>query len=176
MPPVNRARLADDVVGRNQFQFDSNGHATQCPLGHSPPILSSNNRIRRSLHAIFDGSTCRACSMLDQCPVRAPNHRERRCPVRNTRGDFRLEITPALRLKDQIYAAQQTPHWKDRYKIRSGIEATFSELKRSYGIGKRPVRRMSKVLFAVACKLTGCNITRWAKAHLAFSRMVISAL
>jgi hypothetical protein len=168
MAPVNRGRLADDVVGRDIFQFDSRGFATKCPMGSSPidhRTLSGNNTTRRSLHAIFDGNTCRSCTMLDQCPVRAPNHRDPGCHARETVGDFRLEITPELRLRDQMYSNQQTTQWKDRYKIRSGIEATNSELKRSHGIGKLRVRRAVKVCFAVACKLIACNIKRWAKAH-----------
>jgi hypothetical protein len=67
-----------------------------------------------------------------------------------------------------MYANQQTTSWKERYKIRSGIEATNSEAKRSYGIGKLRVRRAVKVLFAVSCKLIACNVKRWAKAHFAF--------
>lgn len=171
--PVNRARLSDDVMGRDCFQFDAEGFVQGCPLGHSPidhRILSGNNTTCRSLHAIFDGDICRSCTMLDQCPVRAPNHRHRGCPVRATAGDFRLEITPEIRLRDHMYAVQQTCAWKDRYKIRSGIEATNSELKRTYGIGKLRVRRATKVGFAVACKVIACNIKRWAKAHTASGR------
>jgi hypothetical protein len=166
--PVNRSRLSDETLGRDLFHFDAKGFATTCPMGHSPidhRILSSNNTTRRSLHAIFDGDRCRACTMLDHCPVRTPNHRHRGCGARDTVGHFRLEITPEIRLRDQMYANQQTTEWKERYKIRSGIEATASELKRSHGIGKLRVRRAVRVCFAVACKLTACNIKRWAKAH-----------
>lgn len=168
MTPVNRGRLSDAVVGRDLFQFDSSGLATECPMGHSPidhRILSHNNTTSNSLHAIFDGDTCRSCTMLDQCPVRAPNHRNRGCGARDTVGDFRLEITPEIRLRDHMYCIQQTTEWKDRYRIRSGIEATNSELKRSHGIGKLRVRRIAKVCFAVACKVIACNIKRWAKAR-----------
>jgi hypothetical protein len=166
--PVNRSRLSDEIMGRDRFQFDSEGFATKCPMGHNPishRILSSNNTTRRSFHAIFDGDICRSCKMLDQCPVRAPNHRSRGCKPRDTVGDFRLEITPGIRLRDQMYSNQQTTEWKDRYKIRSGIEATNSELKRSHGLGRLRVRRAAKVCFAVACKVIACNIKRWAKAH-----------
>jgi hypothetical protein len=166
--PVNRSRLSDEIMGRDRFQFDSEGFATKCPMGHGPighRMLSSNNTTRRSLYAIFDGDICRSCKMLDQCPVRAPNHRSRGCKPRDTLGDFRLEITPEIRLRDQMYSNQQTTEWKDRYKIRSGIEATNSELKRSHGLGKLRVRRAAKVCFAVACKVIACNIKRWAKAH-----------
>jgi hypothetical protein len=171
--PVNRSRLSDDIMGRDLFQFDSEGFAAKCPLGHSPidhRILSGNNSTRRSLHAIFNGDICRSCNRLDQCPVRTPNHRNRGCQARDTVGDFRLEITPEIRLRDEMYSLQQTKEWKDRYKIRSGIEATNSELKRSHGLGKLRVRRAAKVCFAVACKVIACNIKRWATAHTALER------
>lgn len=170
MTPVNRGPLPDDVISRDLFQFDSEGLATECPMGHKPidhRILSHNNTTGSSLHAIFDGDTCRSCAMLDQCPVRAPNHRNRGCQARDTVGDFRMEVTPEIRLRDHMYSIQQTTEWKDRYRIRSGIEATNSELKRSHGIGKLRVRRMAKVCFAVACKVIACNIKRWAKAQAA---------
>ena len=171
--PVNRSRLSDDTMGRDLFHFDSKGLVTQCPEGHKPidhRILSGNNTTRRSLHAIFDGNICRSCTKLDHCPVRAPNHRNRGCQARDTTGDFRLEITPEIRLRDQMYSLQQTTEWKDRYKIRAGIEATNSELKRAHGIGRLRVRRAAKVCFAVACKVIACNIKRWAKAHMAWKR------
>ena len=173
MAPVNRGRLSDEIMGRDLFRFDSAGFATECPMGYRSihhRILSGNNTTRRSLHAIFDGDICRSCKMLDQCPVRAPNHRNRGCQARDTVGDFRLEITPEIRLRDEMYSIQQTTEWKDRYKIRSGIEATNSELKRSHGLGKLRVRRAAKVCFAVACKVIACNIKRWAKAHIALKR------
>jgi len=171
----NRARLADDVVGRDRFCFDAEGLVTACPMGHKPVdhrILSAHNTTDRSLHAVFDGDTCRSCTMLDQCPVRAPNHRTKGCQPRETTGDFRLEITCGLRLRDEMYALQQTPEWKDRYRIRSGIEATHSELKRAHGIGRLRVRRLAKICFAVACKLIACNIKRWARAWRTSKRTV----
>jgi hypothetical protein len=165
--PLNRSRLSDEVMGRDQFKFDKDGFVVKCPRGHNPldhRILSQNNKTGRSLHAIFDGDICRKCRVLDNCPVRAPNHRARGCKPRDTMGHFRLEITPELRLRDQMYTNQQTTEWKEQYRIRSGVEATMSELKRSHGMGKLRVRRATKVCFAVACKVIACNIKRWAKA------------
>jgi transposase len=175
MAPVTRHRLGDDIVGRDLFEFNPEGFATTCPRGHKPldhRILSAHNTTGRSLHAIFDGDICRSCTMLDRCPVRAPNHRDRGCRARDTVGHFRLEITPELRLRDHMHAIQQTTEWKDRYEIRAGIEATNSELKRSHGIGRLRVRRLVKVCFAAACKLTACNIKRWARAYRALMKLL----
>jgi hypothetical protein len=166
--PINRGRLSDEIMSRDLFQFDSDGFATKCPMGYSPVdhrMLSHNNKKGSSLHAIFDGDICRQCSLLDRCPVKAPNHRSRGCKPRDTVGDFRLEVTPEIRLRDHMYSIQQTTEWKDRYRIRSGIEATNSELKRVHGLGILRVRRAAKVCFAVACKVIACNIKRWAKAQ-----------
>jgi hypothetical protein len=106
--PVNRSRLAEDVVGRDQFSFDPEGMVTACPMGHSPVdhrVLNAQRSTDRSLFAVFGGDACRSCTMLDQCPVRAPNHRDKGCGPRDTVGDFRLEVTPELRLRDQMEGA-----------------------------------------------------------------------
>jgi hypothetical protein len=159
-------RLDAGVMGRDRFEFDEDGHVVSCPEGH-PAIdhkILSNNSTERTLYAIFDGDMCRQCPKLEKCPVRAPNHRKKGESPRETTGDFRLEITPGLRLRDDMLQKQQTPEWKDEYKIRSGIEATMSELKRGYGMAKLRVRGLARVCFAVACKVIACNIKRWWRA------------
>ena len=176
MAPVNRPRISDQTMGRELFKFDKNGCVLRCPQQHRPVahrMRSSNNKKGKALHAIFDGNICRTCRKLEQCPVRAPNNRERGCNVRNTTGDFRLEVTAQLRLRDQMYADQQTDEWKQQYRIRAGIEATMSELKRRHGMGKLRVRRAPKVCFAVACKVIACNIKRWARAAAASNRLLL---
>ncbi len=161
--PVNRGPMDAKVMGRDRFEFDEDGHVVSCPAGH-PAIdhkILSNNSTERTLHAIFDGDICRQCPKLETCPVRAPNHRKKGESPRESTGNFRLENTPELRLRDEMLRKQQTPEWKDAYKIRSGVEATMSELKRGYGMGRLRVRGLSRVHFAVVCKVTACNIKRW---------------
>jgi hypothetical protein len=169
--PVNRGPMDDSFMGRDRFEFDDDGNVIRCPEGH-PAIghkILSNNSTTHALHAIFDGDICRLCDKLETCPVRAPNHRDKGVGPRDTIGNFRLEITPELRLRDDMFAMQKTPEWKEKYKIRSGIEATMSEMKRSHGLGRLRVRGLARVHFAVVCKVIACNIKRWAKASLASS-------
>ena len=164
--PVHRGPMDAAVMGRDRFEFDEDGRVASCPEGH-PAIdhkILSNNSTERTLHAIFDGEHCRKCPKLEICPVRAPNHRKKGESPRESTGNFRMEITPGLRLRDEMLQQQQTPEWKEGYKIRSGVEATMSELKRGYGMGKLRVRGLSRVHFAVVCKVTACNIKRWWRA------------
>ena len=44
MAPVNRVRLGDDVVGRDLFEFNSEGLATKCPMGHQSHSPSHHER------------------------------------------------------------------------------------------------------------------------------------
>jgi Transposase DDE domain/Transposase domain (DUF772) len=165
--PVNRTRIDDGVMSREHFRFSDDNRVICCPSGHAPiDHRTLSNGAELSPHVIFDGDICRQCAKLEQCPVRAPNHRQRGCGSRETVGNFRLEITPELRLRDAMFELQKTRQWKDLYKIRSGIEATMSELKR-LGLGKLRVRGLIKTTFVVACKVIACNIKRWWKA-LAF--------
>jgi hypothetical protein len=164
--PVHRGKMKAEVMGRDQFVFDDSGNVVRCPRGHAP----KDNRVRNPngegahLHAYFDGDLCRRCPDLERCPVRASNHREKGCSPRDSSGDFRLDISAALRRRDERLAAQATKEWKDRYKIRAGVEATMSELKRAHGMTKLRVRRRPRVTYAVACKIIACNIKRWIRA------------
>ena len=161
-------------MSRADFSFDTQGLLRAWPAGHVPldhRERSAQNGTEKAVHAIFDGDKCRNCEMLEKCPVRAPNHRDKGCSLRDTKGDFRLEIPLTLITRDLMIEKQQTPEWKERYKIRSGIEATMSELKRCHGLEKLRVRRLPRVQFAVICKVTACNIRRWAVFAALFSRI-----
>lgn len=167
--PVHRGKLSADTMSRADFTLDKEGKIVTCPQGH-PAIdhrIQDPNGDGRCLHAYFAGDICRSCAKLDCCPVRAPNHRAKGCDIRETRGNFRLSLHPALCRRDEQYALQQTERWRQQYRIRSGVEGTMSEGKRSHGLGRLRVRRRPQVTFAIACKLTACNIKRWLRAVLA---------
>jgi len=53
---------------------------------------------------------------------------------------------------------QETPQFKERRKIRSGIEATNSELKRCHGLAKLRVRRRPRVALSVRLKALALNV------------------
>ena len=164
--PVHRGRLDDEVMSRQDFSFDDGGRVRYCPQGHRPidHRVQNPNGEGRHLHAFFDGQICRSCPALQRCPVRAPNHRSKGCHPTQTTGDFRLDISPALQARDRRWVQQQQKSWRDRYKIRAGVEGTISELKRAHGLGKLRVRRLPRVHFALVCKVAACNVKRWLRA------------
>ena len=72
-----------------------------------------------------------------------------------------MRFTAADVAVSQRRMEQETPEFKERYKIRSGIEATNSEAKRCHGLAKLRVRRRPRVELSVRLKMLGLNIKRY---------------
>lgn len=159
--PVNRGPLAVESYSRADFEIDTQNEVVRCPEGHAPTRhgqrqSSDSMAPRRALFAFFQAQTCDSCPKLERCPVREPNNKHSH--------EYRLELSTELLARDARWAEQKTDAWKAPYRIRAGVEATMSELKRAHGLGRLRVRRQPRVLIQVALKATACNIKRWLKA------------
>lgn len=79
---------------------------------------------------------------------------------------------PPTREEAKRWQVQQeaSPEFKRRYAIRSGIEATNSELKRGHGMRKLRVRGKARVRLAVYFKALACNLKRALRYWLERSR------
>ncbi|MBI5611129.1 MAG: transposase [Deltaproteobacteria bacterium] len=155
--PVNAGPLEEEHVGRDQFTFDEQGHVVQCPKGHAPirhGLRRSDTTYKPELHAFFDRKLCDQCPLLGKCASRRPS---------SGKGLYHMEIRDSLLARDRALALQRQKEWWTTYAIRSGVEATMSELKRSHGLGRLRVRRMPRVRLAVGLKVTACNVKRWLR-------------
>jgi len=144
-PDEGKATLGD-------FTFDAAGNVTSCPGGDAPvehrAIRGSTLRL-----AIFAPEACAGCPYRGACPTR-------------TRWGKRVLSFKATEVAvAQRRIEQETAQFKERHKIRSGIEATNSELKRGHGFAKLRVRRRVRVALAVRLKVLAVNIKRYV-AHL----------
>jgi hypothetical protein len=136
-----------------QFEFDAAGERVlKCPAGHE---LERHQPTRngKAMLACFATKQCRRCPLRNQCPT------EKR------HGRRVLRFGPADVAVARRRVEQQTPTFKERHKIRSGIEATNSELKRRHGLGKLRVRRRPRVGLAVRLKVLALNVKRYVE-HL----------
>ena len=152
--PVSSKALPDDYVGRDAFAYDADGRVTACPEGHAP----TSHTMRKYhaydepiLHAVYKGC-------CEGCPLKGS------CAARHSHGDtWVVALDERLKIRDEALTAKKQDTWWDEYSIRSGVEATMSELKRTHGLGKLRVRGRRKVNLAVGFKMAACNIKRWAK-------------
>lgn len=151
-----RQLAADEIVGRERFEFDAQGLVVRCPVGHAPirhAVAIKPGSEGPELHAFFDGGTCRNCPLHGLCVARGKKH-----------GAYWVRIEPRMTARDHAVLAQQEAQWWEPYSQRSGIEGTVSELKRGHGLGNLRVRGRLKMLMRTTLKVTACNIKRWLGA------------
>ena len=127
------------------FETTDKGQIVSCPRGHVPKAVKK----KKTRHtAVFDSSCCSGCPNQEQCPVK-PGKRNHR--LHYTEKDYRLA-------KRRVY--EQTDEFKDRYRWRSGVEATMSEYDRRTGVKRLRVRGLKAVRFCATLKATGINLLR----------------
>jgi hypothetical protein len=144
---------SESPVTLGDFELDESGERVlQCPAGQQP-VEHRPSRGGKAMLACFDATTCKNCVLRDICPTES--RKQNRV----------LPLTPENVAVARRRVEQETPEFKERYKIRSGIEATNSELKRSHRLGKLRVRRRPRVALAVRLKVLALNLKRYV-AHL----------
>jgi hypothetical protein len=147
------AKASDKHLPLGQFEFDAAGERVlKCPAGQEPE-RHQPTRTGSAMLACFASKQCRRCPLRDQCPT------EKR------RGRRVLRFGAADVAVARRRVEQETTRFKERHKIRSGIEATNSELKRSHGLAKLRVRRRPRVGLAVRLKALALNVKRYV-GHL----------
>ena len=140
---------SESPVRFGDFEFDEIGRqVVQCPAGEIP-VNHRPTRGGKATLSCFDSSKCEECSLRDICPAEP------------RKEQWVVRFTPADVAVAERRIEQETPEFKERYKIRSGIEATNSELKRSHGLSKPRVRGRSRVELSARLKVLGMNIKRY---------------
>lgn len=149
------SKASDKGVTLADFEMNAAGtEVLRCPIGEVPLEHRAAPKSKLVRLAIFGAASCSACPLRGQCPTQRS-------------GDAReLRFTPAEAAVAHRRVQQETPAFKEAHKIRSGIEATNSELKRCHGLGKLAVRTRPRVNLSVRLKLLALNIKRYVE-HLA---------
>ncbi len=135
------------------FEFNNiTQEVEKCPKGNAPERIKINTR-KGSLTAFFDESICSACGL----------YKDGKCAVVKGKRSYRLQYT-----KKQIrtYLRRQyedTEAFKDKYRWRSGIEATNSRYIHMTGARRLRYRGTERVSFAGITKALGINLFRTAK-------------
>jgi len=148
---------ADGPFRQDSFTVDWNNQRATCPNG----ATNAEWHQRRSQNGLpvvrirFPAAVCRHCPDLRAC-VNSPNAERRELTLRN-RDEH--EVLRAAR------AEQQTDVWKDRYKIRAGVEGTISQGAARCGLRRSRYRGLAKT--SLQHQLTGAaiNLAR-IDAHL----------
>jgi len=135
----------ESSISLSDFEVTEKGTIVSCSQGHKP-MRTKKKKIRHTV--AFDSQQCINCPNQNSCPVK-PGKKHHY--LRYTDKEMRLS-------KRRAY--EQTDEFKDRYRWRSGSEATVSEYDRRTGVKHLRVRGFKAVRFCATLKAIGVNIFR----------------
>jgi hypothetical protein len=135
----------NDGITLSDFALNEQGDVVSCPQGHMP-VKTKKKKTRHTVAC--DSHHCSTCPVQETCPAQQG---KRYHYLRYTEKEMRLA---------QRRAYERTDEFKDRYRCRSGIEATMSEYDRRTGVKHLRVRGLKAVRFCATLKAAAVNIFR----------------
>jgi len=151
--PVQCGSLVDkdvDHLNIDDFNVDEQTEEVVCcPAGHQP-ASSIHSKQTGQTRTVMPSSACSQCEF----------HKE--CPVEKCRDGYCLYHTAKQRRLAGRRREEATDVFRERYRIRGGIEGTNSGLKRRTGLGRLRVRGQPRVFRSILLKVAGWNILRVA--------------
>ncbi len=145
--------LGDTAYGSDDFVVDeTTGEVESCPCGEQP-LESNRDSAKGQTIVVMETSKCDACEQRDACPVR-----------RRKDGNYEFCFNDKQRRLDSRRREEETDVFRERYRKRSGIEATNSIVKRVTGLGRLRVRGSPGVFHSILLKVADWNLLQAARA------------
>ncbi len=149
----------DRPLGLEDFSYDKTYSEVQrCPGGQAPTARTTD-KSGKTVWNRFSAEACTGCALAERCPTRL-----RKDGVRTLRYR-RSKAATACRQREQ-----RSAEFKERYKIRSGIESTNAELKGRHGARRFRVRGRKRMNLSMHLKATAVNAKRASEHHAALAR------
>lgn len=139
------------------YDYQSN-RFTHCPAGLE--LHRAHYREYEDQHLLLMlNSTCGTCRLKCRCPI---SRDPMLCQLRLNGKDLRLA---------QRRAAERTDDFRTTYRMRGGIEATNSMLKRVTGLDRLRVRGRPAVFSSILLKVAGWNLLRAASVRSLINKL-----
>lgn len=139
------------------FDISEDGIINSCPQGNKPIKTRTKDG---KYGASFNSETCNQCPMKDKCPVKEG---KRYHYVNYSDKDLRIS---------ERRQYEESPEFKEKYRYRSGVEATMSEYDRRTGAKHLRIRGLKSVRYCAVMKVTALNIFRAARVRIARNRAI----
>ena len=142
--PVMGAK--EGAIALAEFTFSNTDQIIACPELQAPIKTKSGKQGGTTVY--FDKAVCDTCRRQSECPIKRD---KKRCTISYDAKSLRLSRRRKLE-KEKAFT--------EKYRYRSGIEGTMSDLDRITGLKHLRVRGMPQVRLAATLKATGLNILR----------------
>jgi hypothetical protein len=142
--PVMGAK--ESATGLADFTFNETDQIIACPERQPPTKTKIGENGGATVY--FNKAVCDCCHRQSECAVK---REKKNCTISYDAKSLRLSRRRKLE-KEEAF--------KEKYRYRSGIEGTMSDLDRMTGLKHLRVRGMPQVKLAATLKATGLNIRR----------------
>jgi IS5 family transposase len=142
--PVMGAKESTTALA--DFTFSDTDQIIACPEQQVP--IKSKSGKQGGTTVYFDKGICDTCRRQSECPIKRD---KKSCTISYDAKSLRLSRR-RKREKEEAFT--------EKYRYRSGIEGTMSDLDRMTGLKHLRVRGMPQVRLAATLKATGLNILR----------------
>jgi len=134
----------------SSFSFDEATHDVKaCPQGRAPTSVKHNKK--GSISCIWNKSVCDHCAQLGGCSVR------------ESKKGYLLRYTPQQAETAIRRHYEQSDAFKEKYRYRSGVEASISRYIHMTGARRSRYRGLQRVSYAARLKAVGINVFRTAQ-------------
>jgi len=161
--PVMPPHAAKGCYGVDRFRVNIAKRQARCPAGRvSTQCSRIEDRYNRMVEYRFEWSwKCQGCALRQACIGSTQTHR-------------------TIRVRDNFMylqarrAEMKTERFKDRMRLRAGIEGTISELVRAYGLRRARYRGLDKMRLQNYFTAAACNVARWIRRiHCCFDDIAV---
>lgn len=142
--PVMGAK--ESAIGLADFTFNDKDQIIACPEQQTPTKTKIGEKGGMTVH--FDKTVCDRCHRQSECPVKRG---KKSCSISYDAKSLRLSRRRKLE-KEEAFT--------EKYRYRSGVEGTMSDLDRMTGLKHLRVRGMPQVRLSATLKATGLNVLR----------------
>lgn len=131
------------------FSFDEQTiELKSCPQGHAPETIKQN---KNSTTYIWSKDVCQGCPLFSECAV---TESKKGYILRFTSKEVDINIRRQY---------EQSAEFRDKYRYRSGVEASISRFIHMTGARRLRYRGLKRVDYAARLKALGINIFRTAQ-------------
>ncbi|MFI9511218.1 IS1182 family transposase [Nocardia sp. NPDC052566] len=155
-----RQHRENEGFGRDDFHIDFDRRQVTCPQGQVSkgwhgPYPTSSPTAAPLIVARFTKGQCQPCPVRNQCTTSRESARNVGFPPREL-----------LDLQVRARTEQQSPAWRQRYAVRSGIEGTICEFANGHGMRRCRYRGHAKAHLQHVFTAIAVNIERLSAGPL----------
>jgi len=136
---------------QRNFAIDWDRERVKCPRGKTSVTWRAgrDDADAPRIQAIFSRTDCGACDVRAQCT-----------PSKDARRSLYFHPRPEYEALNAARARMHDPTWKERYRVRAGIEGTLSQGVRALGMRRSRYIGLAKTGMQQACTAAAMNVSR----------------